>query len=318
MIHKSIRTSTFETNSSSSHSLVIGTNRDFLYDTSLIPDKDGNLVLTGGMFGREWRRYNDAKTKANYCAIDRFKNEMLIEVLKEQTSARNIIFAFTTNYQNDKPDDSWSSIDHQSVGSTHNVFKDKCSLKNFIFNKNSWLFTGSDESSAPINFFSPPDPVQRIKVRTSHEIALSFDLNQSFDDLEDEIIRKLHSLNLLTFSNGETKIDIKKNVIITEKRSYSSYLKQDNQNEIKFFTDFTKNSVILIIPLIQFSEIANDIKDIHWILRVIDGGAYFETVPEKFQSHFKTTLKSWDDKSKTFDVEFFCELIPFEEEKYDD
>ena len=58
------------------------------------------------------------------------------------------------------PNDDWNSpgygyIDHQSVegGEMNDLLFDTEKLHNFIFNKNSWLFLGNDNSSPPNKFY---------------------------------------------------------------------------------------------------------------------------------------------------------------------
>lgn len=138
------RQSVFETNSSSSHSITISDTTELL--DSITPDKDGNIVLTGGQFGWEIEDYEDALSKANYCAVDVHGNDdyeqMLIDVIKEHTGAKNVIFDFTTDYSQDE--DNYSYIDHQSYGTTHEAFSSNETLKAFIFNPNSVLRTDND------------------------------------------------------------------------------------------------------------------------------------------------------------------------------
>ena len=128
---KVIRHNVFETNSSSTHSISISNEVELL--DSITPGDGGYIVLTGGEFGWAWVRFNDAFTKANYCAVDQKSNEenikMLIEVIKEQTGAKDVILNFTDSY--DGPN--WSYIDHDSAGTSHKVFENKETLKNFIF-----------------------------------------------------------------------------------------------------------------------------------------------------------------------------------------
>lgn len=127
-------------------------------DTSFLPDTDGTIELTGkDGFGWEERKYNDAETKANYCAIyacggypKDFKSEklaMLADVLKEQTGAEKITFA---------PEFEDCGIDHQSFDVADEVFESKEKLRQFIFNRNSWLFTCNDNSSPEANFYDVP------------------------------------------------------------------------------------------------------------------------------------------------------------------
>ncbi len=141
-----IRKSVFETNSSSTHSIHID-NKTMLMDTSLLPDEDGVITLTGGEFGWEWERYNDALTKANYASIDSsgVSNELLIQAITEQTGARQV----NINHID------WVYIDHQSRGLLEEMNLEK--LKNWIFNPNSWLITGNDNSSEPEDMKNFPE-----------------------------------------------------------------------------------------------------------------------------------------------------------------
>lgn len=157
MKKKLVRHGVFETNSSSSHSISIAdSTKEFVLET-IYPDQNGNIQLTGGEFGWDWEKYNDAITKANYCAVDSIGNdnnrEMLIEVIKEQTGAEHVEILCDNDY--DKPH--YSYIDHQSYGTAGEAFGSKEKLKNFIFNKNSWLFTGNDNSTADPTFFHVPE-----------------------------------------------------------------------------------------------------------------------------------------------------------------
>lgn len=153
---KNIRNKVFETNSSSSHSISIYNATKGLYDT-ITPDKNGVITLTGGEFGWEWEKYNDAITKANYAAVfaagDTAMTDMLVEVVKEHTGAKEVLLAFGTDYS----DGNYSYIDHQSArsegGDAGQAFDTPLTLKNFIFHPESWLFTGNDNDTAPPNFY---------------------------------------------------------------------------------------------------------------------------------------------------------------------
>jgi len=147
---KLIRKGCFETNSSSTHSIVVARDdQDFVMDT-IYPDQDGLIVIPGEEyeFGWEWKKYNDAITKLAYALHDKVDFDMLKEVVIEQTGAVDVIFDADSEYSN---------IDHQSVGTAKEVCIDKESTKNFIFNKNSWLFTGNDNSTPSITFYDVPE-----------------------------------------------------------------------------------------------------------------------------------------------------------------
>lgn len=149
-----IRQGAFETNSSSSHSIAIDADT-FVLDTSLIPDDTGTITIYGQDFGWEWARYNDARTKMEYAFADQGrdakKRNMLMEVIKEQTGALNVVFP--TSIQTEWGLSHPASVDHQSTGNAAVAFETKEMLRHFIFNTNSVVFTGNDNGSAPRNFY---------------------------------------------------------------------------------------------------------------------------------------------------------------------
>ncbi len=163
---KNVRNGVFETNSSSTHSISICADADGIYET-VVPDKDGTIVLSGGRFGWEPIKYYDCLTKMNYAAIftaspgtykdyDKFQaefaraRELLIQVIKEHTGAKEIVFDFTVEqYNKDKTFISGNSyIDHQSdlteQGDALEAFASKQTLKDWLFNPKSKLETGND------------------------------------------------------------------------------------------------------------------------------------------------------------------------------
>jgi len=152
---KNIRQNVFETNSSSTHSISISNKTPGVYDTLELSD-DGVLVLNGGEFGWDWKRFHDALTKANYAAVHAYSNddlkEMLRKVLREHTGAKAVVFNFSDNFNDDKP---WGYIDHDSVGVCNDAFLDEDTLKEWIFNPDSYLITGNDNAPAPPNIFDP-------------------------------------------------------------------------------------------------------------------------------------------------------------------
>lgn len=168
-----IRKSVYETNSSSSHSICIADNNTMLMDTELIPDQNGDIELDGGQFGWEWEKYNDALTKANYAAIfsrnDSKWRNLLEEVIKVQTGASNVQFNIN--------DDSY--IDHQSDviegGSATEAFESQEKLRHFIFNKNSWLFTGNDNSTSDPTFYDVPIFKDGKKIMPEYKYELIID-----------------------------------------------------------------------------------------------------------------------------------------------
>lgn len=148
---KKIRTGVFETNSSSTHSISIANTDSGKLMEIVVPNDEGNIVLYGGEFGWEYNKYYDALNKASYMAIyavdwcgersDEFV-QILKDVIKEQTGCKDVIFAFSSDYDSCH----WSYIDHQSVENQeyHYLFEDSELLRQFIFNPNSYLITDND------------------------------------------------------------------------------------------------------------------------------------------------------------------------------
>jgi hypothetical protein len=144
---KLIRLHCWETNSSSSHSLSLANGEmEFVYDT-IYPDQNGVIRVFGQEFGWGWEKYNDSMTKLAYVFQDSFGQEDLIkEVVMEQTGATDVIFNEGGGY-----------IDHDGVGTTEDLRGNKEEMRNFIFNKNSWLFIGNDNSGPDPTFFHVPE-----------------------------------------------------------------------------------------------------------------------------------------------------------------
>lgn len=147
MKKKLIRMCVWETNSSSTHSVSIADDtKEFVMDT-LYPDQNGVITLTGGEFGWGWFKHNDALTKANYAAQafngNEHYQEMLTDIIKDQTGAEEVIFDCEEGY-----------IDHESYGTAP---MNREELKRFIFDKNSWLFGGNDNSTPDPTFYHVPE-----------------------------------------------------------------------------------------------------------------------------------------------------------------
>lgn len=143
-----VRQGVFETNSSSSHSITISTEKNALYDT-IIPDADGVLHLSAGgyNFGWGYEEYTTPHAKLDYCLSD-LENvrdplvrlnylAMLHTMLLEHTGAKSIC--------HDHGTEGYSEIDHQSVGTAiESAFVSEQTLKDFIFNPKSILIIDND------------------------------------------------------------------------------------------------------------------------------------------------------------------------------
>jgi len=136
-----IRPQTFETNSSSSHALVIAkASSDY---KTLLPDENGKIVIEDDVFGHghestdKLRRTYDPALKTTYLVtfilnheesrVDEY-TDRLKHVIMKHTGATLVEFV-----HND------GNIDHNSVDIQTDVLSDDNKLKEFIFGTNSYL-----------------------------------------------------------------------------------------------------------------------------------------------------------------------------------
>lgn len=145
---KIVRKGVFETNSSSSHSLSVAReDQDFFIDP-IYPDQHGVITVYDDQFGWEWAKYNDSMTKLAYLLQDQgsMHYDLIEEAVLQQTGAEKLVFIEEDGY-----------IDHEGRGTTSGVCGSKDSIINFVFNKNSWLFTGNDNSEPDPTFYDVPE-----------------------------------------------------------------------------------------------------------------------------------------------------------------
>lgn len=140
---RTIRRNTFETNSSSTHSVTICT-----ASSSFAPIDYTGRVLTvePGEFGWEEDFYSDFLSKASYAytyAVNYGTEENLEElkeVLLEYTNAKEVVLA-------NRDDSAWYGtgyIDHQSTDEAAQIFETRDDLKHFLFNDCSNFITDND------------------------------------------------------------------------------------------------------------------------------------------------------------------------------
>ena len=145
-----IRRGVFETNSSSTHSLVITEAVDF--QTVSLNDW-GALVIHPQDFGWEQETYGDAESKLSYTAIyvrDWVQNQSEQEAFKTMLDEMLIEYTGASYVQHpEEKEGSWGSggyIDHQSVENhdLHFLFESPATLKNFIFGRHNYIETDND------------------------------------------------------------------------------------------------------------------------------------------------------------------------------
>lgn len=135
-----VRKGIFETNSSSSHSIVFS-DEDVILDSL---EHNGRVVLERSDFGWEEETHYDAFTKSSYAftyisnLTDYKKREraasMLRSVIKRRHPDADIVF----------DEDSQGYIDHQSADVCAAAFESMDKLYNFIFNQKTKLEIDND------------------------------------------------------------------------------------------------------------------------------------------------------------------------------
>ena len=85
-----------------------------------------------------------------------------MDVHKKLSTLSNLVCKFTGangvkfTWVNSKTDDGgYPEIDHESTCIFDHIVDNKDSLKNFLFNSKSWLFTGNDNSDETDEFYNP-------------------------------------------------------------------------------------------------------------------------------------------------------------------
>lgn len=260
---KIIRKGVFETNSSSSHSVSIsGEDKQFVMDT-LYPNQFGVIQIEGDEYGWGWFKSNDATFKASYAA-QQFENdelalEMLKEVIMEQTGATDVEFVRLGD----------GYIDHDSVGI---LTKTKEWLRDFIFNKNSWVFGGNDNDTPDPTFYHVPEFKDGKMIQPVYKYELCIDgvkkktkfLNYPSDKEIEDAIYSLINSNVYVTENGH---------VFEEESIYFQLNKPKNLYEFswRYNQDFSKKEILFIKE---------------------DAYRLFDEIKEKLEK-----TKNWDKKS---------------------
>ena len=150
---KNIRTSVFETNSSSTHSVSFDENTTCFVPCP--PDEQGYMVIEGREYGRAKETFSTVYERLSYAAVaaksqgtrhNKFL-QLFEKVVKDYTKCDEIVYNFTTNYESNSPLP-MAYIDHQSnigeAGDIETAFESEKTLKAFLFGAESYFQTDSD------------------------------------------------------------------------------------------------------------------------------------------------------------------------------
>ena len=188
------RKSAFETNSSSSHTLVLDMECELIKNPF---DKDYNksdeLIIQGLELGWDWEDYfkpidkiRCAYTAAmQYDEIEREDFQKMIYQVVFEYSKFKCIFQQSSDYY------PYGYIDHQSVGEIDSIFSTKETLRQFIFGIDSKYCTGNDNGYDP-----------RLKIPDGYDVNVNINEVSRFI-IEHDLYQKLVDLyiNLETYKS---------------------------------------------------------------------------------------------------------------------
>ena len=143
----------FETNSSSSHSVVISDSDNVFTDVAYLGqlELDGETLHVEGetTFGWEWELWSMPGDKLNYILIDNDNDpsvrERLVNLIKEKTGVKYVDFPGVDNAKEYE-----AYVDHESRGTSRDVLElDDDDLWKFIMNPESSFRGGNDNDDGP-------------------------------------------------------------------------------------------------------------------------------------------------------------------------
>jgi len=142
---KTIRHNTYETNSSSTHSITIDTQN---YKNLQIPK---TLTIPLGAFGWEQVKFNDFLTKASYFWTLGLYNEDVNERMIRLAADHGLDLQFTQSKDYSYYVDHGSEHYHDWVKTNPELLTDE-GLWNFLINESCWIILGNDNSYDPPNW----------------------------------------------------------------------------------------------------------------------------------------------------------------------
>lgn len=173
---KATRANVFETNSSSSHSLTISAGEIIEPPFDKATLRKGVVSIKRAEYGWEWRRMFRAESKLSYLLTQLLQGEPspvnddenwideLAATRPEVAMLNRVVKEFTGCKLQLLPSEGY--IDHDSNGRGLELFQDEAKLKQFLFNRESWVQTGNDNESPP----------SRLSTDTGNKIDIYADL----------------------------------------------------------------------------------------------------------------------------------------------
>lgn len=129
-----IRNGVFETNSSSTHAIVVDTKTD--YKTEIFRQDNEVIEVSGWEYGWEWETYNDFHSKLDYMLTMMQYNDSFFEKVQKLIKDETWI-EIQSNFEN-----SDSYVDHSDESIFSNMSDTE--LMQYLFNINSYVVTCND------------------------------------------------------------------------------------------------------------------------------------------------------------------------------
>lgn len=151
-----IRYGTFETNSSSTHSLTMGTGKLVAqpFDKDIL--RAGVVKVHPGEYGWEFYRYYTPREKLNYLVSQALGNGRMVshgttQELLEESPKLAMLAKVVKEYTGCDIEivKGQPSIDHDSLGVGHELYETESTLKKFLFDETAFIQTGNDNSPCP-------------------------------------------------------------------------------------------------------------------------------------------------------------------------
>lgn len=134
-----VRKKVFETNSSSSHAVVVDEGTDFITE-----DFPKEIIITGGEFGWGYDKLTSWRERASY-AYTYAKNsgrqkdiDLLKKVIEGYTKSKVVFEKLGDEYHED------GYIDHQSTDTAEEIFESEEKIKQVIFGRGSHIVIDND------------------------------------------------------------------------------------------------------------------------------------------------------------------------------
>lgn len=153
-----------ETNSSSTHSLVINPSffpnvKQIKEDLSPFIDENGTLIIHSRDFGWEVEKHKNTYVKIQY-AVAQLSTRFCEKDIPPQASKKlSYIKYLITKYSGikDVKFELQSSVDHQSQDLLDEIYESPETLEKFLFGEGSWLYLSNDNGGDEFNIYEYED-----------------------------------------------------------------------------------------------------------------------------------------------------------------